>query len=202
MGKEHYDLAYELESKKFPAIIRMTNVNRFILIFLLALYIFGSFALAILLGDGDSALTLNLFIGIAANLCILMFGYKCVSGNVNPVFQAVAMVIIPLWSIAVFFIPEVKTIANMIFVGPLLWLEIMILVEKRIHKAAQRRANDIAEEERERINRQRADAFNNQWKDDPLMEGRTIRRQDARYCDKCGIELGPNDIKCPMCSKQ
>lgn len=149
MTRENYDMAYEKESKKFPAILRMTKVNRIILIILLVIYVGGSFALALFLGEGDNAVTLALIIAVLANMSIWGFAYKALTGNSNYVMQGIAMIVIPLWAIATFVVPDFKSLSNYLFILPLLWLEIMIIVEGIIHKKAQRKAMDLAEMERE-----------------------------------------------------
>ena len=36
--------------------------------------------------------------------------------------------------------------------------------------------------------------------DDSIPDYGPIKGRDARYCPVCGIELGPDDKECPMCS--
>ena len=65
------------------------------------------------------------------------------------------LVAIPVWAIASIFVPAFKDMTSWLFIFPLLWLEIMILVEKVIHKRAQRTAMDLAEYEKERDEKMR-----------------------------------------------
>lgn len=207
MAKELYDVAYEHESRKFPAIIRMTKATRIILILLLIIYIAGSIGLAIFLGDGASAITTALFIAIAANTALLSLAFMSLSGNKSSILQAIVMVAIPVWAGLVFFIPALKSLANYLFIVPLMWLEIMIIVESIIHNQAQKRASDIAEMERDHLMRESAKSITNNATGDIIADDEksaTLKNRDARYCSICGIELDPDNRKniCPMCSSK
>ena len=71
--------------------------------------------------------------------------------------QGLVMVVIPLWAAAVFVFPPLREVSNWLFILPLLWLEIMIIVEKQIHKKAQRTAMELDELEREHDKKLRKD---------------------------------------------
>ena len=150
MTKEHYDEAYQIESGKFPAIVRMTNVNLIIWLILLVIYI-GACLLAPFVFEHEEPIeTYIIVISIIANLLILGFAYKCIRGDASDFLQGLMLVAIPVWAIASIFVPAFKDMTSWLFIFPLLWLEIMILVEKVIHKRAQRTAMDLAEYEKER----------------------------------------------------
>ena len=206
--KEFFDQAYEEESKKFPAIFRMTTVNRNILIALLVIYVAGAFLLTFVFGEGDDATTLALIIAVVANMAILFFAYKCLTGGYNPVFQGVIMVVIPAWTAAIFIFPELRSYSSYFFILPLLWLEIMIIVEKVIHHRAQKRSIEIAEMQREHLQRETAKAFKSTGKYNfgsviTDSDSGHIADRDARYCRICGVELSPDNksTTCPMRSK-
>ena len=155
MSKESYDEAYKLESRKFPAIFRMTKVNMIILTGLLVFYVGGSFLAAFVLSEGEEVDLFFLILAVAINMAILGFAFKCLTGDVNTFMQMVIMVAIPIWAIAIFVVPGLAGLANWLFIIPLLWLEIMIIVEKIIHSRAQRTANLLDDYERERVRKQR-----------------------------------------------
>ena len=69
------------------------------------------------------------------------------------------MVAIPCWAVAVFVVPGLRALTNYLFILPLLWLEIMILVESYINKKAQRRAIELEDMEREHNKRKYGDRF-------------------------------------------
>ena len=150
MGREYYDEAYQIESRKFPAIFRFTNINKIILIALVGIYVIGTIALCFYLGEGEDVDTFFLLLAVVLNLLILGFGYKCIMGNAPYFFQGLALVVIPIWSVLIFVIPDkFGVISNKLFILPLVWFEIMMIVEKVIHTRAQRLAMDFDARDRE-----------------------------------------------------
>ena len=230
MSKSNFDDSYEIESKRYPAFLRMSSLNMKILIAFVALYAIANVVLGLMnyftqkamidkLAEkyGDLAksftsvtrapgLTLSYTIfSVVINIVITVFVINVLLGNVNDHFQGYCMVGIPLWSVLIMLFS--RTIPNICFMLPLAWLWIMLIVEKRILNAAQRRANTLNELEREHNRRQATAAYaaaakgeNTDNVDDSIPDYGPIKGRDARYCPECGIELGPDDRECPMCS--
>ena len=159
MTKDLYDQAYEMESRKFPAIFRMTNLNRGILVTLVAIYVIGSFLIAFLLGEGVDELTVLFFIIMGANVAVFLFAYAALKGEKTNTMKVLAMVIVPIWAVAACVVPEIRSVSTFFFAFPLLWLEIMIIFEKIIQKKAQRTAIQLADMERQHQEFERARAF-------------------------------------------
>ena len=159
MTKDNYDEAYQIESRKFPAILRMTKVNLIIWLVLLVIYVGACIAVPFFVAEEDPADGFIIFVMIAVNLLILGFAYKCITGNAHIFFQGLVMVLIPAWALACIFVPAISSMTSWFFIVPLLWLEIMIIVEKIIHKRAQRTAMDLAEYEKEHDKLLRKDDF-------------------------------------------
>ena len=158
MTKDNYDEAYQIESRKFPAIFRMTKVNLIIWLVLLGIYVGACIAVPFVFGqDAEDAYVL--VVVIVVNLLILGFAYKCITGNAHIFFQGLMLIAIPAWALASVLIPEIGSMTSWFFIVPLLWLEIMIIVEKIIHTRAQRTAMDLAEYEKEHDKLLRKDDF-------------------------------------------
>jgi len=220
MSKSTFDEAYESEAKRYPPFFRMTPLNLKILIGFVAVYSIACIALGFIsmiaakkamealdaYGSSSSMFSsmtsrmpgMVLFyavVSVIINIAIFIFVVNSLLGNIGDQFQAYCMVAIPIWTVAILI--WFRTIANLAFIVPLAWLEIMIIVEKRIHTAAQRRANTLSELEREHKKRNPYDLSDIQ--DIPEPSYAPIKGRDARYCPVCGIELGPDDKECPMC---
>ena len=157
MSKDFFDDAYQMESRKFPAIFRLTKLNKFILLALVVIYIALSIILGFLLGNGEEVDTFFILIMIGINIAFLIFAYNCLLGNAPYFLQGLMLVAIPLWSVALIVFPKLSYVSNYFYVLPLLWLEIMLIVERIVHKRAQRTAMQFADMERDHFRRMRND---------------------------------------------
>lgn len=136
----------------------------------------------------------NALLSVFVNVAIFIFAVNSLLGNIGDQFEAYCMVAIPIWTVAILI--WFRTIPNLAFILPLAWLETMIIVEKRIQTAAQRRAITLNDMEREHNKR---NPYSMSDIKEPEVSYGPLKGRDARYCPVCGIELGPEDKECPMC---
>ncbi|SCW59732.1 hypothetical protein SAMN02910456_02075 [Ruminococcaceae bacterium YRB3002] len=209
MSKSNYDEAYESESKRYPAIFRMTDTNKKAIIIFIAVYVLANVAIALLVGLASVPLMLYMFMSIAINIAITAFVINALLGNMSNYLQGVATVAIPIWTVAILLVPGLRTIPNIAFIIPLAWIETMMVVETRIHTAAQRRANNLDALEREHNLREQSNAYQRAAAGVDSESGNVseadygpLKGRDGRFCPVCGIELGPDDTECPMCGPQ
>lgn len=231
MSKSNFDEAYEIESRRYPPFLRMSPLNMKILIAFVALYAVANIVLGLMVyftqkaaldkiiqkygSDYSSVfssvteapgLTLAYTIfSVVINIVVTGFVINVLLGNVDDNFQVYCMVGIPIWSVLILI--YARTIPNICFMLPLAWLWVMLVIEKKVHTAAQRRSNTLNELEREHNRREATAAYaaaakgdNIHTIDDTIPDYGPIKGRDARYCPVCGIELGPDDKECPMCS--
>ena len=229
MSKSNYDDAYETESRRYPPFLRLSSTNMKILIGFVALYAVANIVLGIMTyltekaaleklaekyGDLSSSLLSTsrmpgatlayTLLSVLINIVVTGFVINTLLGNVSDNFQVYCMVGIPIWSVIV--LVYSRTIPNICFMLPLTWLWLMLIIEKKVHTAAQRRANTLNELEKESNRREARNAYaaaakgeNIHTIDDSLPDYGPIKGRDARYCPVCGIELGPDETECPMC---
>ena len=237
MSRSNYDEAYEAECRRYPSFMRMTPTNMKILIAFVALYAIANITIGVIayiqtknalnslsaLYSSGSYTTSSYLTGfstripgavlaysigsVVINLVITWFVINVLLGNVNDYFQVYCMVGIPIWAALILIYS--RTIPNLAFMLPLFWMWLMIIIEKKIHVDAQRRANNLDALERDHRNREGMSAYSranaaiaagSDEPDDSIPDYGPIKGRDAKYCPVCGIELGPNDTECPMCS--